>query len=47
MDFVAQVCDRVALMHLGKIVETGDTTAVLSRIGKKGASVEAASIEAG
>jgi methyl coenzyme M reductase system subunit A2 len=41
MDFVAQVCDRVALMHLGKIVEIGDTNAVLSRISKKGASVEA------
>ncbi len=47
MDFVAQVCDRVALMHHGRIVEIGDTAAVLSRIGKKGALVEAASAEAG
>lgn len=48
MDFVAQVCDRVALMHLGKIVEIGDTAAVLSRIGKKEVSVEAAAaVEAG
>jgi methyl coenzyme M reductase system, component A2 len=47
MEFVAQICDRVTLMHLGKIVEIGDTAAVLSRISKKGVAVEAASVEAG
>ncbi len=47
MDFVAQVCDRVALMHLGKIVETGDKADVLSKIRKKEVSIGAASVEAG
>ncbi len=32
MDFVAEVCDRAALMRLGKIVDIGDTDAVLSKL---------------
>lgn len=39
MDFVAQICDRVALMRLGEILDIGDTDAVLSRISKKEASL--------
>jgi len=35
MDFVAQVCDRAALMRLGKIVDIGDTDAVLSKLSVK------------
>ncbi len=35
MDFVAQVCDRAALMRLGKIVEIGDTDVVLSKLSEK------------
>lgn len=35
MDFVAQVCDRAALMRMGKIVEIGDTDAVLSKLSEK------------
>ena len=35
MDFVTQVCDRIALMRLGKIVDIGETNAVLSKISKK------------
>ncbi|MDO8725803.1 MAG: methyl coenzyme M reductase system, component A2 [Candidatus Methanoperedens sp.] len=35
MDFVAQVCDRAALMRLGKIVDIGDTDAVLSKLSEK------------
>ena len=35
MDFVAQVCDRTALMRLGKIVDIGDTDAVLSKLSEK------------
>jgi methyl coenzyme M reductase system subunit A2 len=35
MDFVAQVCDRAALMRLGKIVDMGDTDAVLSKLSEK------------
>jgi len=35
MDFVAQICDRVALMRLGEIVDIGYKDAVLSRISKK------------
>ncbi|MDF1532297.1 MAG: methyl coenzyme M reductase system, component A2 [ANME-2 cluster archaeon] len=35
MDFVAEVCDRAALMRLGKIVDIGDTADVLSRLTKK------------
>lgn len=32
MDFVAEVCDRAALMRLGKIVDIGETDAVLSKL---------------
>jgi methyl coenzyme M reductase system subunit A2 len=32
MDFVAHVCDRTALMRLGKIVDIGETNAVLSKL---------------
>jgi methyl coenzyme M reductase system subunit A2 len=32
MDFVAQVCDRATLIRLGKIVDIGDTDAVLSKL---------------
>jgi methyl coenzyme M reductase system subunit A2 len=32
MDFVAEVCDRAALMRLGKIVDIGETGDVLSRL---------------
>lgn len=32
MDFVAEVCDRVALMRFGKIVDIGETDAVLSNL---------------
>jgi methyl coenzyme M reductase system subunit A2 len=35
MDFVAQVCDRAALMRLGKIVDIGDTDEVLSKLSEK------------
>jgi methyl coenzyme M reductase system subunit A2 len=35
MDFVAEVCDRVALMRLGKIVDIGETDAVLSKLSIK------------
>ena len=35
MDFVAQVCDRAALMRLGKIVDIGDTDSVLSKLSEK------------
>ena len=35
MDFVAQVCDRAALMRLGKIVDMGDTDVVLSKLSEK------------
>ena len=35
MDFVAQVCDRAALMRLGKIVDIGDTDTVLSKLSHK------------
>jgi methyl coenzyme M reductase system subunit A2 len=35
MDFVAQVCDRAALMRLGKIVDIGDTDTVLSKLSEK------------
>ncbi len=35
MDFVAQVCDKAALMRLGKIVDIGDTDAVLSKLSEK------------
>ncbi len=35
MDFVAHVCDRAALMRLGKIVDIGDTDAVLSKLSEK------------
>jgi methyl coenzyme M reductase system subunit A2 len=35
MDFVAQVCDRAALMRLGKIVDIGDTDAVLSKLSER------------
>jgi methyl coenzyme M reductase system subunit A2 len=35
MDFVAQVCDRAALMRLGKIVDIGDTEVVLSKLSEK------------
>jgi methyl coenzyme M reductase system subunit A2 len=32
MDFVADTCDRFALMEAGKIVQTGDTREVLAEI---------------
>lgn len=35
MDFVAQVCDRAALMRLGKMVDIGDTDAVISKLSEK------------
>ncbi len=35
MDFVAQVCDRAALMRLGKIVDIGETDTVLSKLSEK------------
>ncbi|MCZ7397897.1 MAG: methyl coenzyme M reductase system, component A2, partial [Candidatus Methanoperedens sp.] len=35
MDFVDQVCDRAALMRLGKIVDIGETDAVLSKLSEK------------
>ncbi len=35
MDFVMQVCDRAALMRLGKIVDIGETDAVLSKLSEK------------
>ncbi|MDO9097195.1 MAG: ATP-binding cassette domain-containing protein, partial [Candidatus Methanoperedens sp.] len=35
MDFVAQVCDRAALMRLGKIVDIGEAVAVLSKLSDK------------
>jgi methyl coenzyme M reductase system subunit A2 len=35
MDFVAQVCDRAALMRLGKIVDIGETDSVLSKLSEK------------
>jgi methyl coenzyme M reductase system subunit A2 len=35
MDFVAQVCDRAALMRLGKIVDIGETDAVLSKLSER------------
>lgn len=35
MDFVSQVCDRAALMRLGKIVDTGETDSVLSKLSEK------------
>ncbi len=35
MDFVGQVCDRAALMRLGKIVDIGETDAVLSKLSHK------------
>ncbi|HLB71548.1 MAG: methyl coenzyme M reductase system, component A2 [Candidatus Methanoperedens sp.] len=35
MDFVAQVCDRAALMRLGRIVDIGETDAVLSKLSEK------------
>lgn len=35
MDFIAQVCDRAALMRLGKIVDIGDTDTILSRLTSK------------
>ncbi|TAN47291.1 MAG: methyl coenzyme M reductase system, component A2 [Candidatus Methanoperedens sp.] len=35
MDFVDQVCDRAALMRLGKIVDIGDTEVVLSKLSEK------------
>ncbi len=35
MDFVDQVCDRAALMRLGKIVDIGETDSVLSKLSEK------------
>jgi len=35
MDFVAEVCDRAALMRLGKIVDIGKTEDVLSKLSSK------------
>jgi methyl coenzyme M reductase system subunit A2 len=32
MDFVAEVCDRAALMRMGKIIDIGETSEVLSRL---------------
>lgn len=35
MDFVAHICNRAALMRLGKIVDIGDTDSVLSKLSEK------------
>ncbi len=35
MDFVSHVCDRAALMRLGKIVDIGDTDSILSKLSEK------------
>jgi methyl coenzyme M reductase system subunit A2 len=35
MDFVGEVCDRAALMRLGKIVDIGETGDVLSKLSSK------------
>ncbi|HEY6585762.1 MAG TPA: ATP-binding cassette domain-containing protein, partial [Candidatus Methanoperedens sp.] len=35
MDFVAEICDRAALMRLGKIVDIGETGDVLSKLSQK------------
>ena len=35
MDFVSQVCDRAALMRLGKIVDIGEPDVVLSKLSHK------------
>lgn len=35
MDFVGEICDRAALMRLGKIVDIGETDAVLSKLSSK------------
>jgi len=35
MDFVLEVCDRVALMRTGKIVDIGDPGTVLSELTDK------------
>jgi len=35
MDFVAEICDRAALMRLGKIVDIGETGDVLSKLSSK------------
>jgi methyl coenzyme M reductase system subunit A2 len=35
MDFVSEVCDRAALMRLGKIVDIGETSDILSRLTQK------------
>lgn len=35
IEFVEQVCDRAALMRIGKIVEIGDTKKVLSKLTEK------------
>jgi methyl coenzyme M reductase system subunit A2 len=32
MDFVRDICDRLALMRGGKIVEIGPTTAILALV---------------
>jgi methyl coenzyme M reductase system subunit A2 len=32
MDFVGEICDRAAIMRMGKIVDIGDTDKVLSRL---------------
>jgi len=35
MEFVSQVCDRVALMRLGKMVAIGDVEAVIAKVGEE------------
>ncbi len=35
MDFVGQICDRAALMRLGKIVDIGESDSVLSKLSQK------------
>jgi len=32
MDFVRDICDRVALMRGGKIIQTGKTTEILTQV---------------
>jgi len=34
MDFVGEICDRAALMRMGKIVDIGETSKVLAELTK-------------